>query len=93
MSDSNTTTLKLPSTMTIGECHSISHQMVTMLAEDKVIDLNASEVEKIDAAGMQLLLSFIVDNDKKNMQGQFEFSESIIESAKLLGVIDFFNPQ
>lgn len=86
MSESSAATLDLQATVTIGECFAIQKQMSDLLGKDSAINLNASMVDKVDAAGMQLLLNFVLEVQKNNMKGEFKYSDVIIESAEMLGL-------
>ncbi len=63
-----------------------------LLNEQKIIHLNAEKIERIDGAGLQLLIAFIVSAEKLNLQVSWSgVSQSFKDGANILGVTESLN--
>jgi ABC-type transporter Mla MlaB component len=77
------------STLTIAEATQHKNVLLQALKLAKPIVLKADKIEKIDTAGLQLLLSFIKSAAQKNIPWQWQTPSSLLkEKASLLGIID-----
>ena len=88
MSNENQLVIELPENVTIGECGELQKKMSEMLSASDCLEFNAKSVEKVDTAGMQLIISFILMHKNNKNKGQLNLSEKITSSAKQLGVAD-----
>ena len=88
MSDNDKTSeIVFDKTLDITKVFDFHKQLNEHLNDKKEILLNAEQIEKIDGAGMQLILAFIISAEKLNLQVSWSgTSDAFNESAKILGV-------
>ena len=91
---SNKTTLTLPERLDIAQADSVKERMNKALAKDaSIVEIKADKVERVDSAGIQLLLSFkaaVLENDKEIIL--LKPSDELLAAAELLGsteLLDF----
>ncbi|MFK5894262.1 MAG: STAS domain-containing protein [Pseudomonadota bacterium] len=64
-------------------------QLNQLLNDQKQITLNAEKIERIDGAGLQLIVAFVIAADKLNMKVTWTgVSEIFKKNANILGVTD-----
>jgi len=64
-------------------------ELKMVLEDDKAIELDGSKIERIDTAGLQLLVTFCQQLKAKNRPVQWrEPSEALQRSAQLVGLVD-----
>ncbi|MFK5986639.1 MAG: STAS domain-containing protein [Pseudomonadota bacterium] len=64
-------------------------QLNQLLNEKKKICLNAENIERVDGAGLQLIVAFILSAEKLNLQISWSgVSQAFKDSAKILGVTE-----
>ena len=84
---SDKTTLTLPDKLDIAQADSVKERMDKALAKDvSKIEIKADKVERVDSAGIQLLLSFkaaAIKSDKEIIL--LKPSEELLAAAELLG--------
>jgi ABC-type transporter Mla MlaB component len=62
-------------------------QLNELLNDQKQISLNAEKVEKVDGAGLQILLAFFIVAEKLNLQVVWTgASEIFLKNAEVLGI-------
>jgi ABC-type transporter Mla MlaB component len=87
ISDQSEPTCTLKSISVINDLVQLKDELQSLLADNSKIYIDASNVEMIDTATLQLLLSFQMDADAGN--GRINWvkpSEKFIYSAELLGL-------
>ena len=91
---SDKTTLTLPERLDIAQADSVKDRMNKALAKDaSIVEIKADKVERVDSAGIQLLLSFkaaVLENDKEIIL--LKPSDELLAAAELLGsteLLDF----
>jgi anti-anti-sigma regulatory factor len=75
---------KLPSSLTISNCDEIINSAIEVKANNEKIELNSSEVEILDTAGIQLIWSFCMDEGQVTHSN---ISEKVSEVMSGLGLI------
>ena len=87
---SDKTTLTLPEQLDISQVDSLKDRMDKSLAKDvSIFELSADKVERVDSAGIQLLLSF--KNAVKEANKEFKLlkpSDEFLAAADLLGTTE-----
>lgn len=79
--------LELPSNMTIASVEALHETMEPLVLEHQDVVVKASEVERIDTAGLQLLLAFQQEITKHDLSVEWqEPSEALLEAATLIGL-------
>lgn len=79
--------LILPDVVTIADVGNLSSELVSLLMERGVVSIDASAVESIDGAGLQLLAAFIKDLvGKSSVVTWLEVSDVLRASAVQLGL-------
>lgn len=79
----------VPERFTIAQAQQAYDKLSALLEDDKVsgVMIKASEVRKVDAAGLQLLLSFCRTADKFHKSIEWKDpSEELLESAQVVGL-------
>ena len=87
---SKKSTLSLPERLDISEADSLKERMDKALDKDStVLDIKADKVERLDSAGLQLLLSYktAVSNAGKKMSFSNPTAE-FLAAVKLLGATE-----
>lgn len=86
--ESEQTLLDLPPDLTVPEVSRIKKEWEMLVAESEHIVVDASNVEQIDTAGMQLLLAYIRECQPSGGKVSFEPppSETFLAVATTLGV-------
>ncbi|VAW87672.1 hypothetical protein MNBD_GAMMA18-2261 [hydrothermal vent metagenome] len=87
MSDAGTITVNCGDTLDISRVGELYTELEMIINEKKAIEFDASEIERIDTSGLQLLLSFY----QKIKSSGFDFhwispSEHLLRSASLVGL-------
>jgi len=73
----------------ITMAHQYHGQLHQYLKDNKEIVLNAEKIERIDGAGLQLIVAFIMEAKKLNLQTSWTgVSEAFKKNADILGVSD-----
>lgn len=89
MTEDNTQTLNLQSVLDISKAGELRIQLMDFLESGTQIVLNGEEVERVDAAVLQLLCAFATATVTAG--GSFQWSEvspSLLEAARLTGLTD-----
>jgi ABC-type transporter Mla MlaB component len=79
----------LEGTIDITGATELKSKLVDALDDSSTIEINASGVDRIDTAGLQLLLSFV--NHLKDIQRNHSWiapAECLVNAALLLGIKD-----
>ncbi|WP_036231965.1 STAS domain-containing protein [Marinobacterium litorale] len=84
--------IELPSELCISEVESLKLQLLEALSQAEDVDLDGAGVERIDTAGIQLLvaLSKLVETQGGCMQWR-QASSTLVEAASELGAGDQLN--
>ena len=87
MSDSDTITVSCGEVLDIARVSEFYTELTMILNEEKPIEIDASQLERIDISGIQVLLAFY----QKVKSSGFDISwsnpsESMLRSAKLVGL-------
>jgi anti-anti-sigma regulatory factor len=78
---------KLPAQLTIVQVDSCKSELLAEINSSDVIELDDSEVERIDTVGIQLLLATVTYISAQNKQLHWQSTSPIIkESIKQLGL-------
>ena len=84
---SDKTTLTLPEQLDIAQVDSLKDRMDKALAKEvSIVELSADKIERVDSAGIQLLLSF--KNAVQEADKEFKLlkpSDEFLAAADLLG--------
>lgn len=84
---SETTTFDLPANLTISVVEALHEELEPLLLQERDVTFNGQNVEKIDTAGLQLVLAFKQALGKRNLDFQwFKPSALISDSAQQLGL-------
>ena len=87
---SDKTTLSLPEQLDISQVDSLKDRMDKALAKDvSIFELSADKTERVDSAGIQLLLSF--KNAVQEANKEFKLlkpSDEFLAAADLLGATE-----
>lgn len=71
----------------ISKAASLQKELLEVLGRGSAIKLDAAAVEKIDAAALQLFVSFFITAESQKVQVQWHHpSEALCRSARLLGL-------
>lgn len=77
---------ELPTSISIENINEVKEVILTEINSSKKIELNFSSVEKIDIAGIQLIISSLLLCDRKKKEiDNVSFSSIITESLKKNG--------
>jgi len=80
--------IKLQSELNIRQVAELKEQLNNALSADDIV-LDASAIEVVDAAGLQLLLAFIQQARLKNITIKWgDLSEGFLNAVKLMGLSD-----
>jgi len=87
-------TIKLQSELNIRQVAELKDQLSEALNADVDIVLDASDVETVDAAALQLLLAFVQQAVLKQRSVKWgELSEGFLSAVKLMGLSNGLNLQ
>lgn len=85
--DSNNPVLVLDSVQDISKVRMLKNDIMALINDSDAIDIDASEVEKIDGSTMQLLTALFIYAQKNNMViNWIKPTRKIIEGAEVLGI-------
>ncbi|GAA5644667.1 MULTISPECIES: STAS domain-containing protein [Vibrio] len=77
----------LQSEVNIANIEQVKAQLTTSLTQGEAVELDASEVCKVDTAGMQLLLSYVLGLKQQGTEVHWKSpSDELSTVAKLLGL-------
>jgi anti-anti-sigma regulatory factor len=76
---------KLPQTVTISSCDELLNQALEVKSNHESIELDSSQVDTIDTAGIQFICSFCVD---VNQVTHTNMSDVVKDAMGELGLID-----
>ena len=80
-------TLSVPATLTIAEVESVAASIVDLLPEADDIAVDASAVQHIDLAGLQLLMAIALDAERSSVPfGWQAVSETFAATVNLAGL-------
>ncbi|MDP2560145.1 lipid asymmetry maintenance protein MlaB [Psychrobium sp. 1_MG-2023] len=85
-------TLSLPQSIDISYVTEFHPQLISFLSEfteskNDILVINASELERIDTAGIQLLIAFVIEATKMNVTIQWQsISTELENTANELGL-------
>jgi len=80
--------IKLQSELNIRQVAELKEQLNNALSADDIV-LDASAIEVVDAAGLQLLLAFIQQARLKNITIKWgDLSDGFLNAVKLMGLSD-----
>ncbi len=85
--------LKLPTLCTISAVEQLRALLLQRIEEPEALRLDATAVERIDTAGLQLLIAFL--RDRKARQAKVIWvgcSDPLLRAAQTLGVHGWFLP-
>ncbi|MGD8567883.1 MAG: STAS domain-containing protein [Gammaproteobacteria bacterium] len=69
----------------------IYDELNTLLSDGKPVTIDASNVKRLDTAGVQLLCCWYLEARKKGVEVTFRNTQGVFhDSAKLLGVAEVF---
>jgi len=89
--DNDRPVLKLNSIQDISKSNALKNEMLTLFDTTSEIDINASEVERIDGSAMQLLCALFIFAEKNSYSiNWLEPSDSLKQSINILGMQDIF---
>ena len=81
--------LKCADMLTIAQAREYHDKLGKALAEDRSVVIEASEVERIDAAMLQLFCAYRFASQEKGLEMRWKgVSEAMTDSARLLGLHD-----
>lgn len=89
MSEADTITISCGDVLNISRVSEFYSELSMILNEKKPVQMDVSELERIDVAGIQLLLSF--SQKVKNSGLSFQWStpsENLLRSVSLVGLRD-----
>jgi len=89
------TTITLPEKLDISQVDSIKDRMDKTLSKDATqVEVNADKVERIDSAGIQLLLSFIAAVKEAGKEVHLlKPSDELLAAAEMLGTTELLGLQ
>ncbi|MEW6728678.1 MAG: STAS domain-containing protein [Pseudomonadota bacterium] len=84
--------LQLPEDLLVEDLASIALQLEAVLVDSpEVIDIDASRLEHVDTAGMQLLYAFVRDARRMNKAVRWHhLSAAVRDAAQVLGMDALF---
>lgn len=92
MSQTKATVIDCGDALGIADVGDLYATLLTMLAEGKIVDLDVSAIERIDAASMQMLYAFYQEMAARGHQMQWDKASSVFrQSAALLGLAQPMN--
>ena len=74
---------KLPSSLTISNCNEVLSDVVEAKKNNEKIQLDSSEVETIDTAGIQLICSICKDEDRVKHANLSEKVKAVMNDLNL----------
>ena len=89
----NFETYKLPTQLDIRCVENIYNDFKNIISNEKSLEIDASEIEKITTPGIQLIISLANYLNSRNLELKFvNHSENLITNLKELGIdkTDFF---
>ncbi len=88
MKNAEEVTMKLDSVLTIDGIGALHEHCVAVLASAQKITIDASQVELLDGAILQLLIALVMEADTKNKQIIWHApSEALVDGAQTLGLM------
>jgi anti-anti-sigma factor len=89
MQEVNTKTVNLHSVLDISKTSELREQLLDLLESGTPTVLNAAEIERIDAAAMQLLSAYAAAADAAGIKFEWTaVSAALQEAAQLTGLAD-----
>lgn len=89
MQEVNTKTVNLRSVLDISKTSELREQLMDLLESGTPTVLNAAEIERIDAAALQLLSAYTTAADAAGIRFQWtEVSPALQQAAQLTGLAD-----
>lgn len=87
---SDKTTITLPAQLDLAHVESLNERLDQALVKEvSIFELNANKIERVDSAGIQLLLSFIVVVKESGKEFMLvKQSDEFIRSVELLGATE-----
>ena len=83
------TTLDLPDNLTISTAEALHEELEPLLLKDSDIEVNGGNVERVDTAGLQLILAFKNALAKRNLGFSWaSFSEPLAGAAQQIGLTE-----
>ncbi|MCG8613500.1 MAG: STAS domain-containing protein [Pseudomonadales bacterium] len=83
--------IKLVNNCNIASAEALAHQLEELFRTGAPVDIDASEVERIDTAVAQILYSFFVSMQQSGLQVVLQRpSEAFIECVTRLGLKSYF---
>lgn len=83
----STLTLDLPANLTIASAEAFYEELEPLLLKDNDIVVNGKDVERVDTAGLQLILAFKNALSKRNLGFAWQqCSEVLTDSARQIGL-------
>lgn len=83
------TTVSCGTDLNIQNAQGLKERLIKALSKAPTCTLNGSKVERVDSAGMQLLIAFFKEAEQSNVTIKWQApSESLIKAGRLLGVIE-----
>lgn len=77
----------LPANLSIAEIETVYGDISSRLSEEGPIDLDAGAVERIDTAGVQLLLALIREGERNKRPTRWTAtSDALLNCAEILGL-------
>lgn len=78
--------------LTIANVGEIYAQLLALMADGKSVSLDCSKIERIDTAGLQLLLAYAKEAENQSLPLDWQApSESFVQSASSLGLASMLN--
>ena len=89
INDSDSTTIRLPSVVSINEAQQLRDDLIDALESNKCILIDGSHIRSIDAAGLQILTAFVEEfGDDSKALYWCGVSTTLTDNASLLGLTD-----
>lgn len=84
------TTYQLEKFSDISKAEVLHEKLESYLNAGASVEIDASQVERIDTSAMQVLISLFISMDKQHMQTQIiNPSDTFLKAASMLGVSNF----
>ena len=79
----------LESTLDISHVETLHQQLEEALVDGHRVTMDASNIEKIDTAALQIILAFVQQAEKQSLNFTWKFPSKIfIDYAKMLGLTE-----
>lgn len=86
------TTIPCGDILSIADVGDLYANLLMSMAEGSTINIDASEIEKIDAASLQMIYAFSKEAEKQGKPLTWDSASSaFLHSAKLLGLAELMN--